>query len=175
MDGQQLGLEDGSFDATSSLLGASISPTGGAGWRSRRASPDAAAGLRGDMAQTARRRTIRGHGASAAVRLSGHASACSSRGFLALAEPGSLAREMSEAGLSAVDVEEIEVVWEGPAGPAYLNDVHGLHRYMGAYAMLDDGQRRRIDEAVLAVIDPIARDDRVVLRSTAVLAVGTKR
>jgi hypothetical protein len=49
------------------------------------------------------------------------------KGFLALAEPGSLAREMSEAGLSAVDVEGIEVVWEGPA---YLDDVHGLHRYM---------------------------------------------
>ncbi|MDU0361874.1 hypothetical protein RWK44_15835 [Rhizobium sp. 25PS6] len=44
---------------------------------------------------------------------------------------------------------------------------------MGAYATLDDNERRRVDGAILTVVDRIATDNRVVLCSTAVLAVGT--
>ncbi|WP_454851727.1 hypothetical protein [Rhizobium binxianense] len=96
-------------------------------------------------------------------------------GFITLADPDRLRTELEEAGLSGLDTEEIEIVWEGSAGQAYLDDVRELHGYMGAYAMLDDSARRRVDDAILTVIDRIATDDRVVLHSTAVLAVGTRR
>ncbi|WP_246798365.1 hypothetical protein [Rhizobium leguminosarum] len=83
--------------------------------------------------------------------------------------------ELKGAGLSALEIEEIEVVWEGPAGQSYLDDVRELHGYMGAYATLDDNERRRVDGAILTVVDRIATDNRVVLCSTAVLAVGTRQ
>ncbi|GGC60758.1 hypothetical protein GCM10010994_19240 [Chelatococcus reniformis] len=60
--------------------------------------------------------------------------------------------KLKEAGPSALDIEEIEVVWEGPAGQSYLDDVRELHGYMGAYATLDEGERRRMDEPILTVV-----------------------
>ena len=177
MDGQQLALEDCSFDATFSLLGAIFFPD----WR--RGLLEQARVTRGDgKACVATWRRPPGGGPFRVMAEALHSVFPEMRppappeGFLALAEPDRLAKEMSEAGLAAVDVEEIEVVWEGPAGHAYLHDVRELHGYMGAYAMLDDDQRRRVDEAILTVIErSTVRDDRVVLRSTVVLAVGTKR
>ncbi|MBX5173377.1 hypothetical protein HJB84_26510 [Rhizobium sp. NZLR1b] len=96
-------------------------------------------------------------------------------GFLLLSDPDRLAKEMTEANLSAVDVEEIETVWEGPAGHAYLDELRDLHSYVGVYAQLDNDQQRRVDTAILEVIDGLASGNTVVLRATALLAVGTKR
>ncbi len=96
-------------------------------------------------------------------------------GFTTLADLDRLGAELKGAGLSALEIKEIEVVWEEPAGQSYLDDVRELHGYMGAYATLDDNEHRRVDEAVVTVVDRIAKDNRVVLRSTAVLAVGTRQ
>jgi SAM-dependent methyltransferase len=175
MDGQQLALEDESFDATFSLFGTILFPD----WR-RGLSEQSRVTRSGGKACVATWRTLPGGGPflvmAEALRsvFPDMRPPAPPEGFIALADPDRLAREMSEAGLSAVDVEEVEVVWEGPTGPAYLDDVRELHAYMGAYAMLDDDQRRRVDEAILKVIDRMVLSDRVVLRSTALLAVGTR-
>lgn len=49
---------------------------------------------------------------------------------------------MRDAGLADVKVEEIDAVWEGPAGAAYLSDLRDLHRFMGPYAILGSGCTR---------------------------------
>lgn len=176
MDGQQLALEDGTFDATFSLFGASIFPD----WK-RGLSEQARVTRSGGKACVATWRRPPGGGPflvmAQALRsvFPDMRPPAPPQGFLALAEPDQLAREMAEVGLSGVDVEEIETVWEGPAGQAYLKDVGELHRYMGAYAMLDDDQRRRVDDAILKVIEEKTNGHRVMLSSTVVLAVGTKR
>ncbi|WGF88176.1 class I SAM-dependent methyltransferase [Marinivivus vitaminiproducens] len=175
MDGQDLALDDGSFDATFSLIGASLFPD----WR-RGLAEQVRVTRTGGKACVATWRTLPGGGPflvmAQALRAiyPDMAPPAPPEGFLALADPDRLRAELEEAGLSAIEVEEIEVVWEGPAGPAYLDDLRELHGYMGAYAALDDDGRRRVDEAILAVVDRIATDNRVVLRSTAVLAVGTR-
>ncbi|MBL6081221.1 hypothetical protein JMJ56_24810 [Belnapia sp. T18] len=96
-------------------------------------------------------------------------------GFIALSDPNRVHTELEAAGLSAIEIEEMDAVWEGPAGPAYLDDVRELHGYMGAYAMLGDEERRRVNDVILQVVDRIATGDRIVLRSPVILAVGTRR
>ncbi|WP_244530015.1 methyltransferase domain-containing protein [Rhizobium sp. NFR07] len=176
MDGQQLVLEDGGFDATFSLFGVSIFPD----WR-RGLAEQVRVTRSGGKACVATWRRPPGGGPflvmAEALRsvFPDMRPPAPPEGFLALAEPERLVREMSEAGLSSVEVEEIEAVWEGPSGQPYLDDLGELHGYMGVYAALDDDQRQRVDEAILKVIDGKMIGDRVVLPSTVVLAVGTKR
>jgi SAM-dependent methyltransferase len=176
MDGQQLALEDDSFDATFSLFGASIFPD----WR-RGLMEQARVTRRGGKACVATWRRPPGGGPfmvmAQALRLvfPEMRPPAPPEGFLLLSEPDRLAKEMAHAHLSAIDVEEIETVWEGPAGHAYLDELRDLHSYMGVYAQLDSDQRRRVDAAILEVIDGLASGNTVILRATAVLAVGTKR
>lgn len=176
MDGQQLALEDGGFDATFSLFGVSIFPD----WR-RGLAEQVRVTRSGGKACVATWRRPPGGGPflvmAEALRsvFPDMRPPAPPEGFLALAEPERLVREMSEAGLSSVEVEEIEAVWEGPSGQFYLDDLGELHGYMGVYAALDGDQRLRVDEAILKVIEGKTIGDRVVLPSTVVLAVGTKR
>ncbi|WP_454851729.1 class I SAM-dependent methyltransferase [Rhizobium binxianense] len=68
MDGQKLALEDEGFDATFSLIGASIFPAARAcGTGSR--DPHGRQGMRRDVAQAARRRPLPRHGGSASRHL----------------------------------------------------------------------------------------------------------
>ncbi|MCA2406020.1 class I SAM-dependent methyltransferase [Rhizobium leguminosarum bv. viciae 248] len=176
MDGQMLALEDEAFDATFSLIGASIFPD----WR-RGLAEQVRVTRTGGKACVATWRKLPGGGPflvmAEALRAvyPNMAPPAPPEGFTTLADPGRLGAELKGAGLSALEIEEIEVVWEGPAGQSYLDDVRELHGYMGAYATLDDNERRRVDDAILTVVDRIATDNRVVLRSTAVLAVGTRQ
>lgn len=176
MDGQQLALEDDSFDATFSLLGASIFPD----WR-RGLAEQARVTRRGGKACVATWRKPPGGGPFMVMAQALRSVFPDMRppappeGFLLLSEPDRLAKEMTQANLSAIEVEEIETVWEGPAGHAYLDELRDLHSYMGAYAQLDSDQRRRVDEAILEVINGLASGNTVILRATAALAVGTKR
>lgn len=176
MDGQQLALKDDSFDATFSLFGASIFPD----WR-RGLAEQARVTRRGGKACVATWRKPPGGGPFMVMAQALRSVFPDMRppappeGFLLLSEPDRLAKEMAHAHLSAIDVEEIETVWEGPAGHAYLDELRDLHSYMGVYAQLDSDQRRRVDAAILEVIDGLASGNTVILRATAVLAVGTKR
>lgn len=175
MDGQQLALEDDSFDATFSLFGASIFPD----WR-RGLMEQARVTRRGGKACVATWRRPPGGGPfmvmSQALRLvfPEMRPPAPPEGFLTLSDPDRLAKEMTQANLSDVEVEEIETVWEGPAGQAYLDELRDLHSYMGVYAELDSDHRQRVDAAMLEVIDGLASDARVVLRATAILAIGNK-
>lgn len=176
MDGQQLDLDDDSFDASFSLFGASIFPD----WR-RGLAEQARVTKVGGKACVATWRRPPGGGPFLIMAQALRAVFPDMRppappeGFLALADPSRLATEMAEVGLSPVDVEEIETVWEGPAGQPYLDELRELHGYMGVYAALDSDQQRRVDDAILAVIDEQSDGGRLVLSSTVVLAVGTKR
>ncbi|MBP0615766.1 methyltransferase domain-containing protein [Jiella sp. KSK16Y-1] len=176
MDGQALALEDASFDATFSLLGASLFSD----WR------------QGLMEQT--RVTRSGGKACVATwpKLPGGgpflvmaealratfpdmAPPAPPPGAIALADPDRLRAELEETGLTAVQIEEFEIAWEGPAGEAYLEDVGELHRNMAVYAALSKEDQRRVDEAILSIVDRIRTGDRVILRSPVLLAVGTPR
>lgn len=176
MDGQQLDLEDESFDATFSLLGASIFPD----WR-RGLAEQVRVTRTGGKACIATWRRPPGGGPfivmAEALRTvyPDMVPPAPPEGFTALADPDRLRTGLEEAGLLAIEIVEIEVLWEGAAGQSYLDDVRELHGYMGAYAALDDKGRQRVDEMILSVIDRIAVNDRVVLRSSVNLAVGTRR
>lgn len=44
-------------------------------------------------------------------------------------------------------------MWQGHAGQVYLDELHDLHRYMAPYAALSDDDRRKVDNAILNIID----------------------
>lgn len=176
MDGQQLDLEDRSFDATFSLLGAIFFPD----WRRGLAEQVRVTRI-GGKACIATWRQLPGGGPFLVMAEALRAvypdmvPPAPPEGFTTLANPDRLHAALEEAGLCDLEIGEIEVFWEGPAGQSYLDDVRELHGYMGAYVMLDDKSRQRVDEKVLSVIDRIAVHDRVILRSSVNLAVGTRR
>lgn len=175
MDGQNLALEDESFDATFSLLGASIFPD----WR-RGLAEQSRVTRPGGKVCVATWRTPPGGGPFMIMMQALRSVFPQSRppaapeGFLALSDPNRLANEMKQANMSSVDVEEFETVWEGPSGHAYLEALKDFHGYIGVYAQLGDDQRRSVDAAILDIVDGLASDTKVILRATAVLAIGTK-
>lgn len=117
MDGQSLALKDESFDVTFSLFGASIFPD----WR-RGLAEQARVTRSGGKACVATWRTPPGGGPFMVMMQALRSTfpdlrpPAAPEGFLVLSDPDRLAREMTEANLSAVEVEEIETVWEGPSG-----------------------------------------------------------
>jgi SAM-dependent methyltransferase len=95
-------------------------------------------------------------------------------GFVALADPVRLAAEMAEAGLAEVVVVEVEAVWQGQAGEAYLAEMADLHRYMGPYAALGADDARKVDAAILALLDGYVVDGAVRIGVPVLIAIGTK-
>lgn len=175
MDGQRLALEDETFDATFSLIGASIFPD----WRQGLAEQTRVT-RKGGKACVATWRTLPGGGPFLLMAEALRAVFPDTKpptppeGFITLADPDRLGTELKNTGLSLLEVEELEIIWEGPAGLAYLDEVRELHGYMGVYVTLDENERRRVDEELLAVVDRIETNGRVELRSTVILAVGTR-
>ncbi|WP_375286076.1 class I SAM-dependent methyltransferase [Sphingomonas sp.] len=173
MDGQRLDLGDGCFDATFSLLGASMFND----WRAG-LSEQVRVTRAGGRACVATWRRPPGGGPFLVLAEALRAvfpdmpPPATPEGFATLADPERLREELVRADLTNVTVEEFEVAWEGPSGAAYLKDVGELYGFIGVYAALDNEKRQRVDAAVLEVVDRFAEGDRIVLRSPVVLAVG---
>ena len=175
MDGQALEIEDDSFDVAFSIIGVNLF----ADWR---------VGLQ-EMARVVR---PGGQGCVAtwhrppgggpfvimaqALRavFPDQAPPPPPEGFIALSDPARLAAELQSVGFVDVRVEEIQAVWRGPAGRAYLDELHHLHRYMAPYAALDDQDRRKVDDAILRIVDDVAEADQVRIVSPVLLAVATR-
>ena len=175
MDGQALDFPDASFDAAVSVFGVSLF----ADWR--RALAEQVRVLRpGGKAVLATWRTPPGGGPfvilaeALAATFPDRSPPATPPGFLALAEPAALAAAFAELGLTHVEVEEIGAVWEGPTGPAYLEELHDFHAFVGPYALLDDRGKAALDQAILAAVDRRATGDRIVLETTVTLAWGTR-
>lgn len=175
MDGQSLTFPDARFDAAASIMGVSMFPD----WR--RGLAEQVRVLRpGGKAAVATWRTPPGGGPFVVMAQAMRAifpnqpPPAPPEGFLVLAHPDRMAQAMRDVGLADVTVEEIEAVWEGPAGPAYLSELRDLHQFMRPYAMLGPDVRARLDEAILTVVDRLAVDDRLILATSVVLATGRR-
>jgi SAM-dependent methyltransferase len=175
MNGQALTFEDESFDAALSIVGVSIFQD----WR--RGLAEQVRVLRsGGIAVLATWRTMPGGGPFVIMAEALRANfpdkppPAPPEGFLTLADPDRMATAMGDAGLIDVTVEEIEAVWEGPAGPAYMDELRDFHPFMGPYAALDRDARSRLDDGILAVVDRIATDNKVVLKTSVTLAKGKR-
>lgn len=81
---------------------------------------------------------------------------------------------MHDADLPDVAFEEIEAIRDGPAGPAYLEELHDLQPFVGPYAVLDPETRTRVDAAVLAIVDAMDVQVRIALKTSAVVATGIR-
>jgi SAM-dependent methyltransferase len=95
-------------------------------------------------------------------------------GFVALSDPARLAEELRSTGFVDVEAEEIRTTWRGPAGRAYLDELHQLHHYMAPYAALDDCERCRVEDAILGIVDEVAEGDQVRSVAPVLLAVATR-
>ena len=95
-------------------------------------------------------------------------------GFAALSDPARLDAEMMAAGFSHVETVEIEAIWKGPAGDAYLDELQALHGYMPPYAALDRDDRLRVDAAIRRIVEARAVDGGIRLASPVLIAVGRK-
>lgn len=96
-------------------------------------------------------------------------------GFAALSDPGRLVDEMERAGFTSVTVQQVEGVWEGPVGDAYLREVYELHQYVRPYTALDDDVRAKVDEAIRTITITNSRDGKVRLTSPVLIAVGKRQ
>lgn len=175
MDGQAMDVADASFDAAISVFGVSLF----ADWR--RALSEQVRVLRpGGKAVLATWRTPPGGGPfvilaeALATTFPDRLAPAPPPGFLALAEPEALASAFTEAGLVDVKVEEVEAVWEGPAGVTYLDELRDFHAFVAPYALLDEDAKTRLDRAILAAVERRATGDRIVLTTTVTLATGTR-
>jgi ubiquinone/menaquinone biosynthesis C-methylase UbiE len=157
MDGQALELPDASFDAAFSIVGVSLFTDWRAGLN------ELARVLRpGGRGCVATWRNLPGggpfHVMAQALRavFPDRPAPVPPEGFVALADPERLRKELSEAGFDKVSVEEIEAIWEGPAGEAYLHELKELHPYMGPYRLLEPRERRDVDNAILSIVNKSA-------------------
>lgn len=176
MDGQQLDFDDSSFDAAVSVFGISLFPD----WRMALA--EQVRVLRpGGRAVLATWRRPPGGGPfvimAEALRATfpDQAPPTPPKGFLELAAPDAMREELAAAGLKDVSVDEIEAVWEGPTGAAYLEELQGFHRFMGPYALLDADARALLDASILEAVDRSSLDGRLILKTTVTIGVGTRR
>lgn len=173
MDGQKLDFTDGSFDAAVSIFGVSIFPD----WRQGLA--EQVRVLRpGGIAILATWRSPPGGGPfeimAEALRttFADRPPPTPPEGFVRLPDPKAMADALVGTGLIEVEVEEIEAVWEGPAGAAYLEELRAFHPFMGPYALLDVDTKHRLDQAILAAVGRRAENDRIVLKTMVTLAKG---
>ncbi len=95
-------------------------------------------------------------------------------GVLTFSNPAQAIIEMQAAGLTDIRIIEFETIWKGYGGNAYLDGMRELHNYMAPYAMLNEADRRKVDEAILAIIDGYKVDDVVELCSPVLLSIATK-
>lgn len=93
-------------------------------------------------------------------------------GFMALSDPSRLVEAMTEAGFAKVEVRQIEGIWEGAAGEAYLDEVRELHRYVRPYMALDDDFRAQVDDAIRSITTAKAKNGRLRLASPVLVAIG---
>lgn len=95
-------------------------------------------------------------------------------GVLTFSNPARAIIEMQAAGLTDIRVIEFETIWKGYGGNAYLDEMRELHNYMAPYATLNEADRSKVDEAILAIIDGYKVDDVVELCSPVLLSIATK-
>lgn len=176
MDGQALTFAEGSFDAAVSIMGVTLFPDWLTGL-----SEQARVLRPGGKSVVATWRTLPGGGPfvimAEALRVvfPDTPPPAPPAGFLKLADPGALANALANVGLVEVEVEEIEAVWEGPSGSAYLEELQEFHPFMGPHARLDVEGKARLDAAILAAVDRRTVDGRLVLKTSVTLAKGLKR
>ncbi|MGO4113731.1 class I SAM-dependent methyltransferase [Rhizobium ruizarguesonis] len=94
--------------------------------------------------------------------------------FVTLADPARVATAMQSAGFTEIKVVEFETIWKGYGGRAYLDAMRELHTYMAPYAALNDADRQKVDDAVLAIIEDYTVDSIVEIASPVLLAIAGK-
>jgi len=175
MDGQALAIDDDSVDLTFSIFGVSLFND----WRTGLA--EQVRVLRsGGKACIATWKTPPGGGPFLVMAQAIRAVFPEARppappdGFIALSDPSRIVTELEEAGLADVHVVEVQAVWQGAAGQAYLDELHDLHRFMPPYAALDEQGRRDVDQAILRALDAFTAGERTHMVSPVLIATGTK-
>ena len=176
MDGQALAIDDHSFDLAFSIIGVGIFSNWRAGLReqSRVLRP-------GGKACVATWKTLPGGGPftvmARAMRsvFPEQTPPVPPDGFVTLSHPARFATELQAAGFVDVEVAEVDAVWQGPAGHAHLDELHKLHRYMAPYAALDDNDRRKVDKAILQIVEDYAVSGQIRIVSPVLIAVASTR
>ncbi|MGE7370374.1 class I SAM-dependent methyltransferase [Neorhizobium sp. NPDC001467] len=175
MDGQALKMEDDSFDFAFSIFGVILFDD----WR-RGLSEMARVVRRGGKGCVATWKTLPGGGPfvvmGRALRtlFPDRMPPAPPEGLVVLSDPVRLAAEMQSAGFTDVAVTEVDALWTGPAGTAYLDEMAALHGYMAPYALLDGAQRSMVHEVILEIIEEFSQNGRTELPATALIATGTK-
>lgn len=175
MDGQALAIADGSFDLACSIFGVSLFND----WR--RGLHEQVRVLRaGGKAVIATWKVPPGGGPflvmGKALRsvFPDRLPPAPPEGFVVLSDAARLVTELEAAGLVDVRVEEVQAVWQGAAGPAYLEELHDLHRFMPPYAALDQQARRDVDQAILRIIQDYEVAGRTRMVTPVLIATGIK-
>jgi len=175
MDGEDLRLADASFDAAFSIFGVILFPNWRKGLREQ------ARVLRpGGVGCVATWRSLPGGGPfmvmASALRavFPDRPPPPSPPGMMALSDPDALAAGMEEAGFEDVRIHQVEGIWRGSLGDAYLRDLNALHGYMKAYADLDEADQALVRAAMLRIVDAQAEHGVVEFRTPVLIAVGRR-
>lgn len=175
MDGQALVIDDDSFDFAFSIFGVSLFND----WRTGLA--EQVRVLRpGGKACVATWKIPPGGGPflvmGKAIRevFPGSKPPAPPDGFVTLSDPSRLVTELEEAGLVDVHVIEVQAVWQGATGQAYLDELRDLHLFMPPYAALDERGRREVDQAILRTIGAYKAGERTQMVTPVLIATGSK-
>ncbi len=175
MDGQALAIDDDSFDLAFSIFGVSLFND----WRTGLA--EQVRVLRpGGKACIATWKIPPGGGPFLVMGKAIRAVFPESKppappaGFVTLSDPSRLVTELEEAGLVDVQVVEVQAVWQGATGQAYLDELRDLHLFMPPYAALDEQGRREVDQAILRTIEEYKVGDWTQMVTPVLIATGTK-
>lgn len=175
MNGEKLDFDDGAFDVAISVFGISLFQK----WKLGLAEMGRVL-RKGGTAAVATWRTPPGGGPFVVM-----AKALKSvfpdsppppplEGFAFLSDPSRFADAMNAAGFVDVKVDEVDAIWEGPTGAAYLEELKGFHQFMGPYAALGPRERDRVDDAILRIVDDASENGKLTLTTKVLIGTGVR-
>lgn len=175
MNGEKLDFDDGAFDVAISVFGISLFQE----WKLGLAEMGRVL-RKGGAAAVATWRTPPGGGPFVVLAKAlqavfpERAPPPPLEGFAFLSDPLRFADAMNAAGFVDVKVDEVDAIWEGPPGAAYLEELNDFHRFMGPYAALGLEEREKVNDAIIQIVDGASENGKITLTSKALIGTGVR-
>lgn len=175
MDGEKLDFDDGTFDVAISVFGISLFQK----WKLGLAEMGRVL-RKGGAAAVVTWRTPPGGGPFIVMAKALQSVFPDSapppplEGFAFLSDSSRFAEAMNMAGFVDIKIDEVDAIWEGPTGAAYLEELKDFHQFMGPYAALGLEERDKVNDAIIRIVDGASENGKITLASKALIGTGVR-